>query len=650
MTMVDDGRLVSFGTFELDLDAGVLHRHGRRVPLQEQPARILSLLVSRPGELVTREELRQLVWTNETFVEFDASLNAAITKVRRALGDSASAPRFIETVPKRGYRFLADVQGLPPAPGAASGSSAVALPAAVAAPPAASPDTEARQASPDVGRARRTALPGVVVAVTLLSAWLLSPGPARQSAAPLVRSLTVQPFELRAGEMHPNLGSELAVAIGRRLGRLHTLTVKPWPPGATADPRALSRELGVDARLSGAATRTGQQLAIALRIVSTDGERVLWEDAVEVPVSDLMWLESQIAQRVAAALDVPMSGKERAALARHMTESLDAYQWFLRGRLHFERRTRRDMREALAAFERATASDPNYALAYAWVANTWSPMGYFAYAPPWETGPALRAAAEKALLLDPDLAEAHLSLALALGFQERRWADAEAAYHRALALDPNYATGHHWYAFHLQTVGRYDEAMVERRRALEIDPLTPMPNVSLASLYSAMRQPDRALEAIDRTLEREPRIWFARVIKGQALMELGRHHEALREFLEAERAAPDNFMAMASVVDGLVATGDVREARRRVAEAERLARSTYVSAFDLGLMRISLGDIDLAFDWLQRSCDNKEVRFASIGFHLGVDPIRQDPRFTELLACAGLPQSFARAGAHTKAR
>ena len=481
MTMAHDGRLVSFGTFELDLDAGVLHRYGRRVSLQEQPARILSLLVSRPGELVTREELRQLVWTNETFVEFDASLNAAITKVRRALGDSASAPRFIETVPKRGYRFLADVQGLPPAHGAVSGSSAVALPAAVADPPAASP--------PDVGRGRRTALPGVV-AVTLLSAWLLSPGPARQSAAPVVRSLTVQPFELRAGEMHPNLGSELAVAIGRRLGRLHTLTVKPWPPGATADPRALSRELGVDARLSGAATRTGQQLAIALRIVSTDGERVLWEDAVEVPVSDLMWLESQIAQRVAAALDVPMSGKERAALARHMTESLEAYQWFLRGRLHFERRTGRDLREAIAAFERATASDPSYALAYAWVANSYVPLGYLSFAPPWETGPAVRAAGEKALLLDPGLAEAHLSLALALGFQERRWADAETEFHRALELDPNYATGHHWYAFFLQTLGRYDEAMVERRRALEMDPLTPMPSVGLSGLYWAMRQPD----------------------------------------------------------------------------------------------------------------------------------------------------------------
>ena len=636
MTMAHDGRLVSFGTFELDLDAGVLHRYGRRVSLQEQPARILSLLVSRPGELVTREELRQLVWTNETFVEFDASLNAAITKVRRALGDSASAPRFIETVPKRGYRFLADVQGLPPAHGAVSGSSAVALPAAVADSPAASP--------PDVGRGRRTALPGVV-AVTLLSAWLLSPGPARQSAAPVVRSLTVQPFELRAGEMHPNLGSELAVAIGRRLGRLHTLTVKPWPPGAAADPRALSRELGVDARLSGAATRTGQQLAIALRIVSTDGERVLWEDAVEVPVSDLMWLESQIAQRVAAALDVPMSGKERAALARHMTESLEAYQWFLRGRLHFERRTGRDLREAIAAFERATASDPSYALAYAWVANSYVPLGYLSFAPPWETGPAVRAAGEKALLLDPGLAEAHLSLALALGFQERRWADAETEFHRALELDPNYATGHHWYAFFLQTLGRYDEAMVERRRALEIDPLTPMPSVGLSGLYWAMRQPDRALEALKRTLERDPRFWYARLGRGQALAELGRHQEALQEFLEAERAAPDSLMVRASVVDGLVATGDLRDARRRVAEAERLARSTYVSAFDLGLMRISLGDIDRAFDWLQRSCDNKEVRFASIGFHLGVDPLRQDPRFTELLACAGLPQSFARAGA-----
>ena len=292
MSTVDAGRLVRFGAFELDLDEGVLYRHGRRVPLQEQPARILTLLVSRPGEVVTREELRHLVWTDDTFVEFDASLNAAITKIRRALRDSASAPRFIETVPKRGYRFLADVQGLQPG----SESTAVATRAVVAAPSAPS-DIEARQAPPDVRRARKTALLAIVAA-TLLSAWLLSPGLARRSPAPLVRSLTVQPFEMQAEEMHPNLGSELAAAIGRRLGRLQTLTVKPWPPGATADPRALSRELGVDARLSGVATRTGQQLAIALRIVSTDGERALWEDVVDVPVSDLMWLESQIAQRV----------------------------------------------------------------------------------------------------------------------------------------------------------------------------------------------------------------------------------------------------------------------------------------------------------------------------------------------------------------
>ena len=192
--------------------------------------------------------------------------------------------------------------------------------------------------------------------------------------------------------------------------------------------------------------------------------------------------------------------------------------------------------------------------------------------------------------------------------------------------------------------------MDERRRAVEIDPLTPMPSVGLSGLYWAMRQPDRALEALERTLERDPRFWYARLSRGQALAELGRHQEALQEFLEAERAAPDSLMVRASVVDGLVVTGDLRDARRRVAEAERLARSTYVSAFNLGLMRISLGDIDLAFDWLQRSCDNKEVRFASIGFHLGVDPIRQDRRFAELLACAGLPQSFASAGAHTKAR
>jgi DNA-binding winged helix-turn-helix (wHTH) protein/tetratricopeptide (TPR) repeat protein len=644
MFMVDPGRVVRFGTFELDLHAGVLHRHGRRVPLQEQPARILGLLVSRPGELVTRDELRQFVWTDDTFVEFDASLNAAITKIRRALRDSASAPRFIETVPRRGYRFLADLHELQPGSESGSGPGAIVSSAALAPSSAALLDIEARQSSPNVSRAQKTVVLGTVAA-TLVAAWLLFHVPARQSPAPLVRSLTVQPFDVRGEEMYPNLGSELAVAIGRRLSRLQTLIVKPWPPGSTADPRALSRELGVEARLSGIATRTGQQLTIALRIVSTDGDRALWEDVVDVPVSDLMWLESQIAQRVGAALDVPMSGRERAALARHMTESFDAYQWFLRGRLHFERRTSHDLREAIAAFERATASDSSYALAYAWVANAYSPLSYLGFAPPWETGPAQRAAAEKALLLDAGLAEAHLGLALALAFHERRWGDAEAAFRRALELDPNYATGHHWYAFFLQTLGRFDEAMDERRRALEIDPLTPMLDVGLAGLYLAMRQPDQAADAVERTLQRYPRFWYARLNRGQALEQLGRHQEALHDFIDAERTTPDNFMVVASVVGALAATGNVREARRRVVEAERLARSTFVPVFDLGVMRIALGDIDLAFDWLRQSCDTNEPRLTSIGFHRGVDPIRQDPRFAELLACVGLPASPWRAPA-----
>jgi tetratricopeptide (TPR) repeat protein len=450
----------------------------------------------------------------------------------------------------------------------------------------------------------------------------------------------VQPFEVQAEEMHPNLGSELAAAIGRRLGRLQALRVKPWPPGATADPRALSRELDVDARLSGVVTRTGQRLAIALRLVSTDGERSLWEDAVDLPVSDLMWLESQIAQRVGAALDVPMSGRERAALARHMTENLDAYQWFLRGRLHFERRTSRDLREAIAAFERATASDSSYALAYAWVANSYVPLAYLGFAPPSETGPAVRAAGEKALLLDGSLAEAHLSIAMVLAFHERRWGDAEAAFRRALELDPNYATGHHWYGFFLKHLGRFDEALDERRRALEIDPLTPMLSVGLGELHIAMRRPDQAMDAVARTLERYPRFWYARLVRGQALGQLGRHHEALEDFLEAERASPHNVQVMASVVGALAATGEAREARRRVAEAERLARSTFVPAFDLGVMHVALGDIDLAFDWLRRSCDTKETRLTAIGFHPGVDSIRQDPRFAELLTCVGLPATI----------
>jgi tetratricopeptide (TPR) repeat protein len=333
-----------------------------------------------------------------------------------------------------------------------------------------------------------------------------------------------------------------------------------------------------------------------------------------------------------------------------MTESLDAYQWFLRGRLHFERRTSRDLREAIAAFERATASDPSFALAYAWVGNSYVPLAYLGFAPPWETGPALRAAGEKALLLDGDLAEAHLSLAMFLAFHERRWSDAEAAFRRALELDPNYATGHHWYAFFLMAIGRYEEALDERRRALDIDPLTPMLSVGLAELHLAMHRPERVIDVVDQVLERYPRFWYARKVRGQALEQLGRHHEALQDLLEADRAAPDNFPVIASLVGALVATGDAREARRRVAEAERLARSTFVPAFDLGVMRIALGDIDLGFDWLRRSCDLKETSLAAIGFHREVDPIRQDPRFAELLACVGLAKSVETASAQTVGR
>jgi tetratricopeptide (TPR) repeat protein len=168
-----------------------------------------------------------------------------------------------------------------------------------------------------------------------------------------------------------------------------------------------------------------------------------------------------------------------------------------------------------------------------------------------------------------------------------------------------------------------------------------MLGVGLAELHVGMRRPDRALDAIERTLERYPRFWYVRLVRAQALEQLGRHHEALQEFVEAERATPDSFPVVSSIVGALAATGKAREARRRVAKVERLARSTFVPAFELGLMRVALGDIDLAFDWLRRSCDIKEPRLTGIGFHHGVDPIRQDPRFAELLACVGLPVNAA---------
>ena len=297
MSTADAGRLVRFGAFELDLDEGVLSRYGRRVPLQEQPARILSLLVSRPDEVVTREELRQLVWTDDTFVEFDAGLNAAITKIRRALRDSASAPRFIETVPKRGYRFLADVQGLQPG----SESTAVVTRGVVA------PSFSAvGYRSSD--RRRRTSVEHA--RLRYWRSWprrFFPPGCSLPDSRCDLARRSCGRSRCSPSRCKPRRCTRIWEASWRRRSAGDSVACRHSPSNrgrlaATTDPRGLSRELGVDARLSGVATRRGQQLAIALRIVSTDGERTLWEDVVAVPVGDLMWLESQIAQRVGTAL------------------------------------------------------------------------------------------------------------------------------------------------------------------------------------------------------------------------------------------------------------------------------------------------------------------------------------------------------------
>lgn len=468
--------VVRFGSFVFDLATGELTRQGRRVTLQDQPARVLTLLVQRAGELVTREDLRQALWPEDTFVEFEAAIPVAINKIRRALGDSATNPRFVETIPRHGYRFVADVHPVD----------------------AASP-----------GHAHS------------LAAWML--------------------------------------------------------------------------------------VAVVLVIV--------------------------------VALSVAMRSKTDvtpAREARRSTASIDAQRWFLEGRWFIERRNERDLRSAVAAFKRATEADPNYALAYAWLANAYGMQFFFGSVPPWEGGSLLVAAAEHALQLDDGIAEAHLASAGGLAFAKWRWREADAGFRRALEINPDYAEGRHWYAVYLELVGRMDDALVQRRRAAALDPQSLLLALGMGDYFLYAREPGRAAEEAEHILRRNPSFLGASVLRARAYDQAGRSDAAIADLVAARDASPGNVFYARSLVSALAGAGHEREARAEVVRVVKRARDEYVSPFEIGLMYAALDDRDAAFHWFGKACDIKDPRLAMIRANARVDRLRPDPRFQALLTCVGL--------------
>src|ERR1700689_1174712 len=507
MESLQPNSVVRFGTFEVSLQSGEVRKSGLKIRVQQQPLKLLEILLERPGEVITREELRSRVWPNESFGDFDQALNISIGKLRSALGDSAENPRYIETLPKRGYRFIAEVSVVeadtrtkrtePP-----SGELSVAEPAHQL-PGAGLTAAPKRQLWPARGVIAALAL---VLILGTLAVWLSR---SRQPAPTGIRSLVVLPLDNLSGEasedyfadgMTDELITDLAqISALRVISRTSAMVYK----GARKPLPQIARELNVDAVVEGTVLRSGDQVRITAQLIQAADDKHLWAESYEGNVRDTLALQNKVAAAIADQIRIKLNPQEQAALKNARVVNPEAYESYLKGRYFWNKRTANGLKAGLAYFNQAIEEDPNYAQAYSGLADTYALLGDWQYAvmPPKEAFPKAKAAATKALELDSTLGEAHNSLAFVLdGFD---W-DLDAGgkeFQRAIELNPGYATAHHWYAWHLSLLGRYDEAIAEMRKAASLDPLSLIINADLAEFLLLSHSYDESVEQGRKIIE-----------------------------------------------------------------------------------------------------------------------------------------------------
>jgi TolB-like protein/DNA-binding winged helix-turn-helix (wHTH) protein/Tfp pilus assembly protein PilF len=628
-----------FGVFELDLRTGELRKHGLRIRLQEQPFQVLAMLLEHPGEVVTREDLQKKLWPADTFVDFDHGLNKAISKIREALGDSAESPRFVETVARRGYRFLADVKVAEEA--TLRSPELVTLPHLVVE----AGDRPDLAVEPEISKRRLPSLVRKISALALillvasLAAWKIHSWN-RPSLA--IRSLAVLPLESLSSDasqeyfadgMTDELISDLGqISALRVISRTSVMTYKharkPLPQ--------IARELNVDAVVEGTVLRSGDQVRITAQLIEASTDKHLWSQSYEGELRDTLALQNQVARAVADQIRINLNPQEQAALKTVRVVNPEAYESFLKGRYFWNKRTADSLKVALAYFHQAIDEDPNYAQAYSGLADTYALLGDWQYAvmTPKEALPRARAVATKALELDSTLGEAHNSLAFCLDGFDWDFDSAGKEFRQAIALNPGYATAHHWYAWHLSLLGRYNEAIPEMRRAESLDPLSLIINADLAELLVLAHSYDESIEQSRKTIEMDPNFAFAHVQLAQAYLAKHINEEAVAELQKAVMLSADSPTSMANLARAYVAVGKRGEAQKLLNALKKRSSPSSSYAAEISMIYAALGDMDQAMNWLEKGY---EERFnPGVLLRPGFDPLRSDPRFEDLVHRVGL--------------
>ena len=610
-----------FGPFRLDPAEHVLLRGDQVVALTPKAFETLALLVRSCGHLVRKEELLERVW-RDTIVE-EGNLNVIIHTLRKALGDDPRESKYIETVAKCGFRFVADVRKAEANEETVSGATSASSPINGAKPSLYQQQITALPAAlspllPQRPRYRRslvvlgTSVMTLVLAAILFSVWRSNHQPkATIAAVPApVRSIAVLPFRVLSsekGDEYLSLG--LADALITSLSQTRQVIVRQTEAVAKyentgKDPLDAGREQGVDAVLEGQVQRIGDRVRVTARLVRTSDGTSLWADRFEEKFTNIFAVEDAVAEKVARTTILAMKGAGEAPterLTKRYTENNEAYEAYLKGRYMWNKRTADSLHKALVYFQQAIRLDPNYSLAYVGLADTYTLLSFFTLAAPNDAFPKAKVAAEKALAIDNTLAEAYTALGQYKAYYEWDWNGAEDEFQKGIALNPNYPLLHHWRSLNLIAMGRMDEARAAMRRALELDPLLLVSNVNLGRIDYYEGRYDQAIKQYQRALELDKDFMRTHLRLGMAYVQQGRYHDALSEYNKALEITGDTPQIRAHIAHVMAVSGKKSEALAALAELQERAKRQYIPPYDIALIYVGLSENDKAFAWLEKA-------------------------------------------------
>ena len=644
-----------FGPFRLTPAEGHLLREGNPVTLTPKAFEALVLLVERQGHLIEKEELMKSLWP-DTFVE-EANLAHHVWRLRKALEDSKDVAQYIETVPKRGYRFIAPVKIIENSTPALVVEEHTVTRVVAERETEDSLDAVSSSAIVIGSRSRISITTGTIVIAACLLVLVAAfayvrfgiKGTTTPDGAGAIRTLAVLPFKpLTPDNSDASLELGMADALITRLSNLKELTVRPTSAvikytAPNSDLAGIGHELNVQTVLDGRVQRAGDRMRVTVQLVRTADGKPLWAEQFDEKSSDIFALEDSLSQKVARALALQLTAAETSRIQQHYTNNIEAYHAYLRGRYQMNQAAAGALK-AEGSFEEAIQKDPRFALAYSGLADAHSALAFMGLGSgtPGEELMKAKDAALKALELDDSLAEAHNSLANLLFSNEWKWTEAEREFKRAIELNPNLAEAHHWYSEYLQAMTRSDEALAEIKRAQELDPLSLTINFHYGLCLFGMGRHEEALVQFRRTLDIDPTTGAQGSHWGIAMVyqRRGMYEEAIRELEEARRLDPRPSWRLTGDAEAYALAGRRSEALAMLAQILEARKHQYVSPFAIGQIYAALGDKDQAFVWLNKAIDEREVivvYLRSMGLsEPSLSSLRDDPRFQLLLQRVGL--------------